>query len=125
MVVTCLPWTCDSAVWHERVALPSMCTVQAPHRPEPQPNLVPVSFRCSRSTHSGGVSGSAVTLTAVPLTVNPIAMRSLLGEQFVSCRQPRGRGDVSMIQNAMLTEPSPPRYCPVWRHYRHGRSPLA
>src|SRR5689334_1056999 len=34
----------------------------------PQPNLVPVSLRSSRSTHSSGVSGSTSTVTALPLT---------------------------------------------------------
>src|SRR5947209_15547325 len=74
MVVTFLPCTCETAIWHERVALPSTCTVHVPHRPEPQPNFVPVSLRCSRSTHSSGVSGSAATLTALSLTVNAIVM---------------------------------------------------
>src|SRR5215510_1817571 len=101
MVVTLRPATFETEIWHERTALPSTCTVQAPHRPEPQPNFVPVSFRCSRSTHSSGVSGSAATLTAVPLTVNPIAMRSLPGEQCDSCRRLRGRGDVQ-CKNVVL-----------------------
>jgi hypothetical protein len=50
MVVIFLPETCDTAVWQERVALPSMCTVQAPQRPAPQPNLVPVRLKWSRTT---------------------------------------------------------------------------
>src|SRR6185312_16214513 len=74
MVVMCLPETSDMVVWHERTALPSTCTVQAPHRPDPQPNLVPVSFRCSRTTQSSGVSGSTSTLAAFPLIVNPTGM---------------------------------------------------
>src|SRR5205807_8127812 len=71
MVVTSLPATSDMLVWQERTALPSRCTVQAPHRPDPQPNLVPVNFRCSRTTQSSGVSGSTSTLAALPLIVNP------------------------------------------------------
>jgi hypothetical protein len=47
--------------------------VQAPHRPEPQPNFVPVSFNCSRTTQSKGVSGSASTLDVLPLIVNVVA----------------------------------------------------
>src|SRR6185369_15906114 len=74
MVVTFLPAASDMLVWQERTALPSTCTVQAPHRPDPQPNLVPVSFRCSRTTHSSGVSGSTSTLAAFPLIVNPTGM---------------------------------------------------
>ena len=74
MVVTFLPATSDIVVWQERTALPSTWTVQAPHRPEPQPNLVPVSLRCSRTTQSSGVSASTSTLCAVPLTVNATAI---------------------------------------------------
>ena len=74
MVVTFLPATSDIVVWQERTALPSTWTVQAPHRPAPQPNLVPVSFRCSRTTQSSGVLASTSTLCAVPLTVNATAI---------------------------------------------------
>src|SRR4051812_29768365 len=74
MVVTVLPATSDMLVWQERTALPSTCTVHAPHRPEPQPNFVPVSFRCSRTTQSSGVCGSTSTLAAFPLIVNPTGM---------------------------------------------------
>jgi hypothetical protein len=81
MVVTFLPATLDTVIWQERTALPSMWTVQAPHRPEPQPNLVPVSFKCSRTTQSKGVSGSASTLAVFPLIVNAVeAMRFLSPE---------------------------------------------
>src|ERR1700675_183809 len=72
MVVTFLPCVWDRLIWHERTALPSICSVQAPHSPEPHPDLVPVSFRCSRTTHSSGVPGSASTLTDLPLTTNAI-----------------------------------------------------
>src|SRR5664279_3109330 len=78
MVVTFLPATCETAVWQERVALPSTWTVQAPHRPAPQPNLVPVSFMCSRTTQSNGVSGSTSTFAALPFTVSEIAAISSL-----------------------------------------------
>src|SRR5215475_4248757 len=40
MVVTFLPPTVDIWVWQDLTALPSIWTVQAPHRPEPQPYLV-------------------------------------------------------------------------------------
>src|ERR1700758_5287638 len=66
MVVTCLPATPEIWVWHEKARLPSMCTTQAPHRPAPQPNLVPVSLSCSRITQSSGVSCGASTLTGAP-----------------------------------------------------------
>jgi len=55
MVVTALPSTSEIGIAQERVACPSMCTVQAPQEAMPQPNLVPVIFRCSRNTHSSGV----------------------------------------------------------------------
>ena len=45
MVVIFLPCAAETGVTHERVAWPSMCTVQAPHSAMPQPNLVPVSCR--------------------------------------------------------------------------------
>src|SRR5215813_1750740 len=73
MVVTDLPSTMDIGVAQARVACPSICTVQAPHWAMPHPNFVPVSLRCSRSTQSSGVSGSASTVTALPLTVNAVA----------------------------------------------------
>src|SRR4249919_10464 len=46
--------------------------MHAPHWPAPQPNLVPVSFNSSRSTHKSGVSGSAVTVWLLPLTVSDV-----------------------------------------------------
>src|SRR5258707_14686049 len=51
-----------------------MCTMQAPHSPVPQPNLVPVSLRPSRTTQSSGVSGGASTDTALPFTVKFVAI---------------------------------------------------
>src|SRR5437764_9185066 len=67
MVVTFLPAACLTAVWQERTATPSRCTVQAPHRPAPQPNLVPVICSCSRMTQSSGVSLDASTDIFRPL----------------------------------------------------------
>src|SRR5580704_4307932 len=74
MVVTFLPATIATGVWHERIALPSRCTVQAPHMPAPQPYFVPVSLRCSRTTHSSGVSGPASTVAGLLLTVKVIVI---------------------------------------------------
>src|SRR5215469_15692547 len=82
MVVTCLPPRSHTCTLHDRVGSPSRCTVQAPHWAIPHPNFVPVSLRCSRSTQSNGVSGSASTLTSLPLTVNAMAtMHSSLGSR--------------------------------------------
>src|SRR5260370_17750645 len=67
MVVTFLPAASLAAVWHERTAVPSRCTVHAPHSPAPQPNLVPVICSCSRMAQSSGVSGAASTDIFRPL----------------------------------------------------------
>src|SRR5689334_8489325 len=66
----------STEVMHERVAAPSKWTVQAPHSAMPQPNLVPVMPRTSRSTQSSGVSPSTSTLCVVPLTLRSKAMAS-------------------------------------------------
>ena len=57
MVVTALPAGISlTGTLHDRASFPSTCTEQAPQAAIPQPNLVPVSARSSRSTHSSGVS---------------------------------------------------------------------
>src|SRR4029077_7208282 len=60
--------TCETGVMQERVGAPSRCTVQAPHSPAPQPNLVPVSSRVSRNTQSNGLSGETLAFFSLPLT---------------------------------------------------------
>src|ERR1700730_2276682 len=67
MVVTSRPCTASIGVTQARTASPFTCTVHAPHSALPQPNLVPTSFSSPRSTHSSGVSGSAFTVTVLPL----------------------------------------------------------
>ncbi len=67
MVTTRLPATAETGVMHERVGSPSTCTVQAPHRAMPQPYLVPVRSKKSRTTQSSGVSGEALKSMALPL----------------------------------------------------------
>jgi hypothetical protein len=42
MVRIGLPTAVEAGTLHERMARPSMCTVQAPHCPMPQLNFVPV-----------------------------------------------------------------------------------
>src|SRR5258705_11155409 len=78
MVVTLRPATSDTCVWQENARLPSICTMQAPHRPVPQPNLVPVSLRPSRSTHNNGVAGGASVDAPLPFTMKSMAMVSSL-----------------------------------------------
>src|SRR5947209_7602947 len=74
MVVTARPATSASWVWQEKARLPSICTMQAPHRPAPQPNFVPVSLRPSRITHNNGVAAGASVDAALPFTVKLIAI---------------------------------------------------
>src|SRR5262249_26578892 len=50
--------------------------MQAPHRPVPQPNLVPVSLSPSRITHNNGVCGGASVVAAWPFTVKLVVMVS-------------------------------------------------
>src|SRR3954463_4077505 len=67
MVVIFLPAASLSEVWQDRTASPFRCTVQAPQRPAPQPNFVPVICNCSRMTQSSGVSLDASTDIFRPL----------------------------------------------------------
>src|SRR3954466_11472801 len=67
MVVIFLPTASPSEVWQDRTASPLTWTVQAPQRPAPQPNLVPVICSCSRMTQSSGVSLAASTDIFRPL----------------------------------------------------------
>ena len=77
MVVTFMPTAADTGNWQERTALPSRCTVQAPHRPMPQPYLEPVKPRTSRTYQSIGIDGSPSKECSVPLTVSVIIGPSL------------------------------------------------
>src|SRR5450432_3614374 len=74
MVVILTPASVPIGAWHERIAWPFRCTVQAPHWAMPQPYLVPVISSSSRSTQSSGVSGAASTATTLPLTLSVVAM---------------------------------------------------
>ena len=70
VTIFCCSVTALTGMLQERVATPSMCTVQAPHWAMPQPYLVPVRPICSRMTQSSGVSGSTSTSRTVPLIDN-------------------------------------------------------
>src|SRR4051794_17942753 len=70
MVVIFLPAAAEMGVTHERMAFPSRCTVQAPHRAAPQPNLVPVIPSVSRSAQRMGVPGSASSVWFRPLMLS-------------------------------------------------------
>src|SRR4051812_24247949 len=83
MVVIFLPLDTElSGTWQERVATPSIWTVQAPHWAMPQPYLVPVRPSVSRSTQSSGVRGSALACSDLPLTLST-AMAGLLRQSVV------------------------------------------
>ena len=69
MVVTA-PATFPAATAQERVATPSISTVQAPQTPIPQPYLVPVRPSSSRKTQSSGIASSTSTVCAAPFTVS-------------------------------------------------------
>ena len=72
MVVIFLPTAAESGVWQERAGAPSRWTVQAPQSAMPQPNLVPVRPRWSRTTQSKGVSSGASTFIDLPLICNVV-----------------------------------------------------
>src|SRR4051812_49574023 len=69
MVVICLPAASLIDTPQERIATPSIWTVQAPHCAMPQPYFVPVSPTFSRIAQSSGVSSSTSTLIVLPLIV--------------------------------------------------------
>ena len=73
-MVTALPATSESWVWQEKARTPSMWTMQAPQRPAPQPNFVPVSFRSSRITQSSGVCGGKSDEAGLAFTVKLMAI---------------------------------------------------
>jgi len=67
--LVCVPAAARTGVKQDVTGLPSSKTVQARHWPSPQPYLVPVRRRSSRSTSSRDRPGSVVTLRDWPLTV--------------------------------------------------------
>src|SRR5262249_46402170 len=69
MVVICFPSAPPTGKEQERVATPSMWTVQAPHCAMPQPYLVPVRPTCSRLPQNGGVLVSTLFFFVLPLMV--------------------------------------------------------
>src|ERR1700676_180907 len=75
MVVIALSATALKGSTHERTAAPSKSAVQAPQSAMPQPYLVPVMPRWSRSTHNKGVSGAASVSMARLLTLSFVMRR--------------------------------------------------
>src|SRR5437763_10937702 len=70
IVVIWVPSAALTGTEHDRVATPSIWTVQAPHWAMPQPYLVPVRPKVSRNTHSSGVSGSTSASRVCPLILS-------------------------------------------------------
>src|SRR6202140_1906330 len=106
MVVICLPATAATGIEQERVATPSICTVQAPHCAMPQPYLVPVMPIVSRNTQRSGVESSTSALWDWPLMDSDIILilpfrRDRRGEKNVG----RGRGRVLLGYEAALRAP--------------------
>src|ERR1700731_521287 len=79
MVVIFLPAASLTNTPHERIATPSIWTVQAPHCAMPQPYLVPVRPIFSRIAQSSGVSGSTSTSIVLPLIVRFAIALPLVG----------------------------------------------
>src|SRR3954469_15955326 len=67
MVVIAWPTAALTGVTHDRLGMPSRCTVQAPQSATPQPNFVPFMPSRSRRTHSSGMSSGASTVCDLPL----------------------------------------------------------
>src|SRR6202021_1281289 len=84
MGVTFAPATAPIKVMQDRVARPSTCTVQAPQKPIPQPNFVPVSPSSSRITQSNAASSGLCTETVLPLRSNVVMIDSLLFSLLVN-----------------------------------------
>src|SRR5438105_925419 len=74
MVVTVVPCTWSEGTRQELTSSPSNRTEQEPHSPSPQPSLVPVRYRCSRSRSSRRVMGGASTVIWLPLRVKVMVL---------------------------------------------------
>src|SRR5437899_332868 len=89
-----------------RIAKPSICISTASQTPMPQPNLLPVRLRCSRTTHSSGTSSGPLNSAGIPLTENFTDMASSLSrvgsERIVRERHhvepPAGRAEQGLRQ---------------------------
>ena len=78
IVVILRPLALATGSTQERVAVPSRCTVHAPHTAMPQPNLVPVMSSTSRSTQSSGISRIHVHLMNAAVDVKSLHVAFLL-----------------------------------------------
>src|ERR1700728_2553581 len=95
MVVIFAPLSAPIGTEQERIGLPSICSVQAPHCAIPQPNFVPVKPTTSRKTQSSGVSGSILICRDVPLTsivITVSLLRAMAINRGQACPVPRDLG---------------------------------
>src|SRR5919197_4962968 len=99
MVVTCPPSAIMTGMMQVPIAAPSTCMVQAPHMPMPQPNLLPVRFKCSRTTHSSGTSSGPSNSASIPFTKNFTDISGNLS----------GVGAESIVRERHYVEPTPGR----------------
>src|ERR1700686_3140360 len=74
MVVTAEPPACPANIRHERTAMPTNNTVQAPQTPCSQPACAPVSASWSRRQSSNVVRGSTSSSCAAPLMLSSMRM---------------------------------------------------
>src|ERR1043165_7752394 len=112
MVTTAWPSMSPTWIWQERTAVPSTCTVQAPHSARPPPNLVPVLPTMSRRYQSRGVSGSPFDFFASLLYVD-LLMAGLQGVTANAEVRPR----------CLLERPDRSVSKDVWR-IRDGKSAI-
>ena len=118
------PRPADTWVWHEKARLPSIWTMQAPHRPVPQPNLVPVSLSSSRITHSSGVCGGASDRAALPLMLKSNAIGSSIVPGVTAQRRRRYDPDISVPKCRDISDRSPASGKPTRTNgnHRFGRT---
>src|ERR1700730_5726640 len=87
--------------------------MQAPHKPAPQPNFVPVSFNPSRITHSNGVSSGASLVAGRPFTTKFVDIDSSSNLQLAedciglvqSCCRDEGMAMVEFVLILAAAEP--------------------
>ena len=74
IVVTDFPATELTGVTHDRMGVPSTCTVQAPHSAMPHPYFVPINLAFSRMAQSRGTSGRVSSVTLRPFSISEVGM---------------------------------------------------
>src|SRR2546427_4902845 len=100
MVVIFLPAAAATGSTQERTALPSRCTVHAPHWAIPQPYFTPVIPHRSRSAQSSGISSGASTSRVWPFSSS--FMGGLRWLRSITSAAANGRhGTIESLPNPM------------------------